>query len=178
MRASPLLSIHNITWNLQLSILKNLMMFTCVNLDGTLLLFQCFYTTVYLPQAYLNLSLLIFTSVGQRAVLFACVLLENNMPDIHCFKLTLTWFEFILISISVAAWTVFLYRVSSNNQTCLVKKMWFHLLTAQSPWFPLWPYALILFSVVLTVLCSLPVWKCTICLSSKNIAPYFSWYAK
>lgn len=80
------------------------MMFTCVNLDGTFSLISVVLHNSLLATGVFEYVPWVFTCVYQRAVLFACVLLENNnMPDMHRFKLTITWFEFILISVSVAA---------------------------------------------------------------------------
>lgn len=95
--------------NILLRTLRTFMMFTCFQLNGTLLLFQFLHTGLLAIGSYDW-----FTACGHRALFFTLMVWENNMAGVQSFKLNLTCFQFILTSILIAASKV-LYYVSAQT---------------------------------------------------------------
>lgn len=106
-----------------------------------------------------------FTAFGQRALFFAFMVSENNMAGVWSFKLNLTCFEFILVSILIAASIVF-YIVSTQTTkpVALIREnvfiFWMHKVTM----------GLIIAPCSHTVfLCIVLAWDHIICLSSQKL---------
>lgn len=131
--ASPLLSIHTVlceTYNWVFWQLKDVYLFSA----GWY--FYLYFKVFKYRHTYIWICPFGFAAIGHRALLFACMVPENNMPVIQMLQTEFNTKEIHSCQYFDCCWNSILYYFYSNNHSCFINKITcYHLLNAQNSYY-------------------------------------------